>query len=75
MIFFESAAREIFGSAGITKEQAPELFEECVKILGEKMAFLSAAHGMSYERIEAYEKQKNSLAQDLKDLKARGELR
>lgn len=68
-------ATEIFERAGISPDEAPEMFNECSAILDDKMATLSATLGMSWERVTLYEEQKDSLVADLVGLKAKGQLR
>lgn len=65
MKFFESDVDEIFKKANVTKEQAPDLYDQCLRILSEKMAMLSVTMGMSFERVKLYDEQKESLVQDL----------
>lgn len=64
--FFESDVNKIFHSAGLERNDAPEMFSECLDILRSKMAALSVQLGLSYER---------PLVDDLKALKAKGNLR
>lgn len=65
----ENIADEIFREAGVDKAQYPDLFQQCVEILNNKMAMLSAMMGMSGKRVELFEAQRKSLIQDLVDMK------
>lgn len=75
MDLFIKAANDIFIEAGVEKKEAPELYIEIVDILSEKMAILSATMGMSFKRVDAFNEQRVSLINDLKELKSVGGLR
>ncbi len=72
---FKESATEVFTKAGLTEAEAPELFEETVIILAQKMSALSATMGMSIARVEAYREQKDSLVNDLLAIKTGGLIR
>lgn len=72
---FTSDAEEIFKKANVTKEQAPEMYDDVITILSGKMATLSATMGLSYARLDAYDEQKSSLINDLVKMKVEGHLR
>ncbi len=71
---FDQDALDVFSKAGVKKEDAPDLFQQVKDILSTKMATLSVTMGMSYKRGEIYDEQKQALVDDLKQLKAKGEL-
>lgn len=73
--FFIADVDKIFKEVGITKTEAPELYEESCQILSSCMAILSATMGMSYARVKAFDDQKASLAEDIRSLIAKGGLR
>lgn len=73
--FFDPDVNEIFEKVGLTKAEAPEFYEEIKTELRFLMASLSSTLGLSYSRVEKYEKQKQSFINDLKKLKLAGTLR
>ncbi len=75
MDLFKESTDEIFKAAGLTKEEAPEMYEDVELILSQKMAGLSASMGLSVRRVDAYREQKESLIKELRALKADGTLR
>lgn len=60
-------AEEVFAKAGVPIEGNEEIFNRAVEILSEAMAMGSVFHGLTYSRIEAYESQKQSLVDELKE--------
>jgi hypothetical protein len=70
MPMFEEMADEIFEQASVNKDACTELWTQTVSILSGKMAMLSSTMGLSIERVNAFNKQKESLVQDLINLKA-----
>lgn len=70
-----TTTEEIFSQANVTPEEAPEMFAEVETILQQSMAQLSATMGLSYGRVEAFDKQKAALVGDLIALKHEGHLR
>jgi hypothetical protein len=75
MKLFEDTVVKIFKKAGVDPTKNLELFDECVAILHQKMAMLSVTHGLSYERVRLFDEQKQTLVDDLKKMKKKGELR
>ena len=73
--FFNPTVERIFRDAGITRDEAPEMFEEAKTILANKMAILSATMGLTYKRMELFTEQEVALTQDLLKLKETGHLR
>ena len=73
--FFNPTAERIFKNAGITRDQAPEMFEEVKSILASKMARLSATMGLSYKRMELFTEQEVALTEDLRAFRETGHLR
>ena len=68
MKMFEEMADAIFKEAGAKKDEYPDLWQQCVDILSMKMASLSVTHGLSYERVDIFEKQKATLVEDLREI-------
>jgi hypothetical protein len=69
MKMFEEMTVELFKEAGVSKEDYPDAWDQCVSILQTKMATLSATMGLSYERADIFAKQKQALVEDLIALK------
>lgn len=74
MEMFNEMTDEIFTKAGVDKIKNDWAYQQCVDILSGKMAMLSVTMGLSYERVEQFNKQKESLVKDLLNLKAEGKL-
>lgn len=74
MKMFEDMADEIFKQADVSKETNRALYDETVEILGKQMARLSATMGLSRERVEIFNEQKESLVKDLLEMKSAGEI-
>jgi hypothetical protein len=66
---FENMTAEIFKEAGVTKEQYPWAWDQCKEILSAQMAKCSVLYGLSQRRVEVFEKQKQTLIEDLIKLK------
>jgi hypothetical protein len=64
---------EIFTAASFTREDGGERFDDLAlqieEVLDGLMARLSVQYGLSYKRVKIYEKQKQSLIDDLKKMK------
>lgn len=75
MKLFEDTVVKIFKKADVDPTKNLRLFDECVAILHQKMAMLSVSHGLSYERVRLFNEQKQTLVDDLKRMKKKGELR
>jgi hypothetical protein len=67
-------AEEIFTRAGISIEGNEDVFQQVTDILGETMAQGSVLMGLSLKRVEHYSQQMDTLVDDLKKLKASGEI-
>ena len=67
---YEEEAKEIFKKANVSLDtpRAREFFEEITYILQNRMAMLSSTMGLSFERVKAYDEQKETLVDDLKKL-------
>ena len=71
---FEEMADKIFEEAGVTKdEKTNHIWDQCVVILSSKMASLSGM-GLSMERVDLFNKQKQTLVEDLKKFKSEGKI-
>jgi hypothetical protein len=66
---FDEITNEIFVKAGVDKTKYPELWDEAKQILANCMASLSVTHGLSMERVQIFEKQKQTLVDDLVRMK------
>jgi hypothetical protein len=71
---FSEMADAIFERAGVKKEGNEVFHQQAVDILSAAMARTSVTMGLSMERVEFFQKQKDALVQDLLDLKAAGEI-
>lgn len=74
MKMFQEIADKIFEEADVSKEGNMSVWTEVCEILSAKMATLSATEGLSMKRVEVFEKQKQTLVEDLLLLKKDGKL-
>jgi hypothetical protein len=65
-MMFEDRADEIFARAGVPKAGNEALWAECVGILNQWMAHLSVTYGMDRRRGELWQKQIDSLVEDVR---------
>jgi len=66
---YEEMADKIFEQAGVTKEEFPKEWRDCVVILRAKTAMGYVKMGLTHEAVDIFEKQKQTLVEDLKDIK------
>ena len=74
MDMFDRMADEIFERAGVSKDGNEDLHKRASEIMAQCMALGSVNYGLSDKRFDYTQEQKDTLVQDLIELKAAGEI-